>query len=498
MKLSMWMIANRLTSFDLELHIKNDAKQVLKSARQVYANDCAVVTARGSNVICYDASDVANQIIIKNMSITQGMELVQSVFDFYQDWIDEIKQQLKDFNYQKVIDLSWNVFHNPILLFNGNHRILAMSRHYTDEEMGIEWSYLKEFGYPSMEHFQVMRSNNMLRDVEYAQLFAFTKNDSSNAMSSPIRFRDKICGRLIVLEKDRKFNQGDVELLNILVNELRLPLAEQKSEDQTLSEINFDCLGNLLDGTGTNIQSLTFLLSYMQWNINDYYKVYKIKIQESQETLTVKERFFLETLRRNTLGCAVLKKEKGGELYIIHNLHQSPESAVKERLLNLAQYNRFFLTESLEFQGIYHLNFLREQADYAMDLIHIYHYDPDMLAEHLPCISFYNCAIEYLITSGNLGKSMYALHPDILRLWRERCRDKDHKLDTYICYLENGRSLKKAAEHLHLHRNTLVYRINKIQESLHYHSDDLYTMDYIRLSIRILYILEKRGFPLNI
>lgn len=65
MKLSMWMIANRLTSFDLELHIKNDAKQVLKSARQVYANDCAVVTARGSNVICYDASDVANQIIIK-------------------------------------------------------------------------------------------------------------------------------------------------------------------------------------------------------------------------------------------------------------------------------------------------------------------------------------------------------------------------------------------------------------------------------------------------
>ena len=364
------MIANRMTSFDLELHIKNDAKQVLKSARQVYANDCAVVTARGSNVICYDASDVANQIIIKNMSITQGMELVQSVFDFYQDWIDEIKQQLKDFNYQKVIDLSWNVFHNPILLFNGNHRILAMSRHYTDEEMGIEWSYLKKFGYPSMEHFQIMRSNNMLRDIEYAQLFAFTKNDSSNAMSSPIRFRDKICGRLIVLEKDRKFNQGDVELLNILVNELRLPLAEQKSEDQTLSEINFDCLGNLLDGTGTNIQSLTFLLSYMQWNINDYYKVYKIKIQENQETLTVKERFFLETLRRNTMGCVVLKRENGGKLYIIHNLH--------------------------------------------------------------------------------------------------------------------------------LHRNTLVYRINKIQESLHYHSDDLYTMDYIRLSIRILYILEKRGFPLNI
>ena len=93
---------------------------------------------------------------------------------------------------------------------------------------------------------------------------------------------------------------------------------------------------------------------------------------------------------------------------------------------------------------------------------------------------------------------MYAIHPDILRLWRERKQDNDHKLDTYICYLENSRSLKKAAEQLHLHRNTLVYRINKIQESLHYHSNDSYTMDYIRLSIRVLHILEKRGIPLNI
>lgn len=497
MKLSMWMIANRLTSFDMELHIKNDAKQVLKSARQVYANDCAVVTSRGSNVICYDASDVANQIIIKNMSMTQGMELVQSVFDFYQDWIDEIKQQLADFHYQKVIDLSWNVFHNPILLFNGNHQVLAMSRCYPEQEMGAEWSYMKEFGYPSMENFQSMRSNS-LRDVEHAQLFAFSKTSAMNAMSSPIRFQDKICGRLTILEKDRAFNQGDVELMNILVNELRLPLAEQKSEDQSLSEVNFDCLGNLLDGTGTNIQSLTFLLSYLKWHENDYYKIYKIKIQEQADTLPVKERFFLETLRRNTSGCCVLKREKGGELYVVQNLHLNPGSVIKDSLLNLSQYNRFFLTESLEFQGIYHLNFLREQADYAMELSFLYQSPSHRKDFAHICISFYDCAMEYLITSGNLGKSMYALHPDILRLWRKREKDNDDKLDTYICYLENGRSLKKTAEQLHLHRNTLVYRINKVQESLHYQSNNLYTMDYIRLSIRILYILEKRGIPLNI
>lgn len=492
------MIANRLTSFDLELHIKDNAKQVLKSARQVYADDCAVVAARGSNVICYDASDVSSQIIIKNMSATQGLELVQSVFDFYQDWIDDVKQQMAVFNYQKLVDLSWNVFHNPVILFNGNHHVLAMSNRYTDEEMGEEWAYLKEFGYPSMEYYRDMRNSNMLSDVEYAQLVSFAKSHSSNAMSSPIRFRDKICGRLTILEKDRQFNQGDVELLTLLVNELRLPLAEQTSKDASLKEINFDCLGNLLDGIGTNIQSLAFLLSYQKWKATDYYKIYKIKICETGDNLPVKERFFLETLRRNIAGCAVLKKETGGEMYVVQNLQVVSAVTVKESLSHLGRYNRFFLTESLEFQGIYHLNFLREQADYAMELIRLYHYDPMDENGELRCISFYDCAMEYLITSGNLEKSMYALHPDILRLWRDRRNDKDNKLDTWLCYLANGRSLKKAAEQLHIHRNTLVYRINKVQESLHYRKDDSYTLDYIRLSIRILHILEKRNIPLNI
>lgn len=43
MKLSMWMIANRLTYFDLELHIKEHAPAILNSARLAYATNCVHV-----------------------------------------------------------------------------------------------------------------------------------------------------------------------------------------------------------------------------------------------------------------------------------------------------------------------------------------------------------------------------------------------------------------------------------------------------------------------
>ena len=45
MKLSMWMIANRLSSLDIELDIREDAPVILNSARRAYATNCVWVYA---------------------------------------------------------------------------------------------------------------------------------------------------------------------------------------------------------------------------------------------------------------------------------------------------------------------------------------------------------------------------------------------------------------------------------------------------------------------
>ena len=43
MKLSMWMLVNRLHNFELEVHIRDDSPVNLKSARRAYATDCVYV-----------------------------------------------------------------------------------------------------------------------------------------------------------------------------------------------------------------------------------------------------------------------------------------------------------------------------------------------------------------------------------------------------------------------------------------------------------------------
>lgn len=482
-KLSMWMIANRLTSFEMICQIQDNAKAVLKSARQVYADDCAVVTERGTNVICYDAHDVNNKIMIRNMSFTQGMELIQGVFDFYQDWIADMKRNLAVYDYQKVVNLCWMVFHNPIVLLNGNSRVLAMSEQYSGEEMGQEWQYLKKYGYPSISNMKMSRKKNVLHDMEGSSIVTVADDQNYKTMSSPIRFRDKIYGRLVVLERDRKFNAGDMQLFNIVVNELRVPLAEQCDGEE--QEVNADCLGNILEGKNTNSESLSYLLTYKGWKSNDYFKVYKIKILDKEGMMQARERIFLESLKRNISECSVLRRERVGELYAIQDTSIQTGNSVRETLLKLSVHNEFCFSESLDMQGIYNIYFLREQADYTMErkMGSLKPGDDSM---------FYQYAIDYLLTSGNLGKSFYAIHPEIMKLWVSKYKDKDDKFDTYLCYLQNGRSLKKTAEQLHLHRNTIVYRIGKINDLIHCDPEDLYTMDYIRLSIRVLALMEEK------
>ena len=62
-----------------------------------------------------------------------------------------------------------------------------------------------------------------------------------------------------------------------------------------------------------------------------------------------------------------------------------------------------------------------------------------------------------------------------------------------LCYLENDRSLIRAATKLFIHRNTLVYHLKRIHELVKYNPEDTYTLDYMKISMRVLNMLERAG-----
>lgn len=67
--------------------------------------------------------------------------------------------------------------------------------------------------------------------------------------------------------------------------------------------------------------------------------------------------------------------------------------------------------------------------------------------------------------------------------------EKTEFLKTLAVYLSCERNITHAAKELFIHRNTLIYRLKKINEMLTADLDDPYTRDYIRFSIYIVRIL---------
>ena len=74
------------------------------------------------------------------------------------------------------------------------------------------------------------------------------------------------------------------------------------------------------------------------------------------------------------------------------------------------------------------------------------------------------------------------LHPAIAKLARYDQVNQSNLLHTLKVYLENDRNAQRCANLLYLHRNSLQYRVRRIQEIAGINLDDPYERSYLRLS----------------
>ncbi len=281
MKLSMWMIANRLSSLDMILDIKNDAPVVLKSARRVYATNCVHVYQEGDDLVCNGEGDI---IRVHNMDVTQGVEIIQSVFDYFQEWADQMIQLIRRRDYQGVIDLAWQVFQNPMMILDANSRVLALTRQYPADSLDEEWDYLWQYGYTSLNAMQQMRGSSTSVDLSShgAQSFSFSRNRMMEygGISYCMYCNDIVCGRLTVLEKERAVNPGDWQLLEIIAAMLE-PSLGQIYYESFLNNTNV--FYNILFGNPYDEKQLEIQLEYQGWNADDCYYLALAEVTSPEE-----------------------------------------------------------------------------------------------------------------------------------------------------------------------------------------------------------------------
>ena len=481
MKLSMWMIANRLSSLDLELEIDENAPASLNSARRAYATNCVHVYQSGDCVVC---NGEGNIIRIRNMDETQAFEIVQGVFDYYEDWLDRVVDAIRAKDYQRLVDQTWQTFHNPIVLLDANNKVLGISRRYDPSEMDPEWDYLCKYGYSSLNSVQKMRYDYGNIDFTHPGLQVYQFSSSQRMQYGGVSYclycNEIICGRINLLAKERPLNAGDYQLLQVIAGVLE-PMLGQSYYERFLHSSNV--FYNVLFSKPYDEASLDMQLRYQQWDKNDTYQLALLCLQEdSGQDTHAAMNIMLHTLSQQLPSCVTLRKKP--YILLLSNREFSEDPGFLQFQQAIAANNPVQIGFSLPCRGIAGTNYLFGQARAAIRY-------GNLFAPSQRIYRFFDYAIEYILTSSSFADCLHACCPSVREIWEMRRDNNQEMFDTLKCYLDNERSVTKTSAVLFTHRNTILYRIKKIQELLNEDLDNPYIRDYIRLSIRILELYEK-------
>jgi len=481
MKLSMWMIANRLEYMNPELHIRGDARRTLRSAHRTYATNCVhVYPSRRGEVICDGEGDT---LILRDIDSLEALDLVQYVFDFYNDWNSSARNLLTRGDYQKVVEQAWNVFHNPVVLFDANFRLLGTTYDTQDRSQlsgDLSGDFIDRIHQDSLQLLnQSIREyigqnvwNNFLDEAPSIYHTSGEDGEHSGAVCN-IFSQGRLIGRLFVLERNRRLNPGDLQSMDVLGKLIKASLEKSTQIGET------HLFYQLLEGKPVSPRALENLLSLYQWEGNDSFRVFVISFPQGFEKIREIAALVRGQLTVLYPDCCVLdyEDETVGIVRSAEVRDRAPLSAVENALGN----SGLRIGMSLECQGVSGLPEMLRQARYACK------YGKPDNPDSVVC-RFYRCAIHaFLHADWSTESKRVACHPGVLRLYTNAPKKNMVLFETLSAYMKEERSVSATAKRLYIHKNTLLYRLNQIYTFIpRVEMDRSYSRDYIRISIAYL------------
>ena len=482
MKLSMWMILNRLEYLDPEIHIRPEAPRNLRSAHRTYATNCVhVFPGENGDVICQGGTDY---LILKDIDPLEALDMVQYVFDFYNDWGTLARRLLSEGQYQKVVEQTWTVFHNPVILFDANFRLMGIA--YSEggadtAEDGDKSLFLRQVENDSLQMVnQAIREyvdrsvwNNYLS--EKPSMYQTTDENGNVSVGAVCNIFDQnfLIGRLFVIEKDRRLNPGDLHFMEVVARLIRA--VSQRSGNELTAHPFY----RILNGEAMSPEIMDNLMALYGWKRDDAFRVFVVRFPENMERKSE-----VSTMLRGQLAVmypdSVLFDYENELVGIIRAVGFRDYTAY-ETLETMLSGSGLTVGTSIENRGIEPLAELLRQARYACC------FAQDHALRNV-VVKFFHCAVNALLfTDWDLKSKLAACHPGIVRMMEDNEKKNAVLFETLVVYMQEERSVSAAAKKLFVHKNTMLYRLNQIYEYIPKSEfDSSYCRSYIQLSLRYL------------
>lgn len=481
MKLNMWMIANRLANYEIEMKIDADAEPVLNSTLPYSVPGCVYISAVGQDVLC---ESVQGYIRIRELGLGDGYLLIQGIFDWYQDWVDKTNDAIMSADFGRLVQLCQQAFGNPVMLQDSNYCLLGMAGPFGEGGMPPEWEYIRKNGQSSVEGYECMSQALQYAEKVYRQnVRQFKRNPHAlvpnGGLHATITFHGRGYEKLTVLESTRKINRGDICLLEYISRRMAIYAAAVSGE--TRKFLDNEVLEDLAAGGTVPREKIRYFQSVIENGRPGKFAVMLVDFFDRARRGDLRALQLLKNIVYRQYPAVNSLIVKGKLLLLLYSGH--PEILAEQILKSIGKcgYQKDLQAGlSCEFYDLSELRFFFEQAMQAKS------------ASTGGVAGFYDMAVDYLLENTGLQR-LCACEPTLRRMWNEG-GDRRMGVLTLKAYLGEERSSKRASEKLFIHKNTLTYRIKYLKESTGWDLENTYIRDYLRLSA---YFLEKSEIAKN-
>lgn len=454
LRLSMWILADWLADLNPVVKIQ-DGKRTLRNAR-LYANGLHM---ERSTVYIGNAGDFFDNAQVKIIcanehdlmfvdadDIDDVLNRILDAFDYYNSWSDHIKEMVKtECSLNDVLADSMTVLQRMVAVADASYYVYAkagLDRYIQDDPDVI--SLLKE----NMMTLDSILEINQDQRIRVFNPLTYILEFSTSANQVAVRnifFRGQHKGWLITVRKPPLYTRGELDLQDELGDVVEQWLEYHQSQRELLekSGIFLEILESKVDKN----EDVYRRIESLGWNRDDALQVYVFRDEADYAAL----HFSLDH-KLEQLGVGIAVHFEGNLLFIL-NTSRSQMPEFSYAFGKLLEKVGTVCGRSPVFTNIFDLTINYEMAVIAAD------YSPDRTRRVLDIES---AALSYYFSLIHKNDKAGLVHPALRIL---NAYDRKHR--TQLCltletFLRYERNYIHTSQALHLHRNSLLYRVERI------------------------------------
>lgn len=399
-----------------------------------------------------EVSPNVNLIVVKDRISTERLmnHIIGAFEDLHSTANDILVMTLQHKEYFVLYDRLTQLIDIPLVVLNDDFGILGTTND-APREVG-----------ENLKRFLVQEAENVT-ETKIVEI-----NAESGLYAKINRVDLRIVYELVCFPNGFSKKKEFFDLLALLAP--ALPELLSSGEDREI--LVRDLLTKLLYSSGDENLILS-RLDQLHWGLDHRYILY---YTEDKDALTPRTRSEFSKVSRFN---AIL--EIGSSTVLVVNLSQGK--------LDRTRLERIVKQESVRFVKSNPLSDLKEFRTVYNMCRHLY-YATEHTGSRTIMDGYYDLVYANLKETINV---FTLLHPSVWALYLQDIEDHSDNLETLYIYLLHERSYLKASKLMDLHRNSIVYRVGRVQEMFPLDLDDENVRGYIIFSCEMLKRMEKDG-----